>query len=176
MWSLSKFSWACICCYGCLLGCAGGPTVTTYPLNNFHTVTPNLYRGAQPDLSGIVFLQSIGVRTILDINDDDLQESSEAVWAASHGMTLIYIPLSGFWAPSDFQVGLIQQVLNDKHLGPVYIHCEHGEDRTGLMVGIYRVESMGWGASEAHDEMLKDGFHTILIPLNSYYWHREDGK
>jgi protein tyrosine/serine phosphatase len=45
---------------------------------------------------------------------------------------------------------------------PVLLHCEHGEDRTGLAVAAYRVVVSGWTKDEAMDEALKFGYRNWL--------------
>ena len=41
---------------------------------------------------------------------------------------------------------------------PVLVHCEHGSDRTGTMVAIYRIAFEGWTKAQATDEMINGGF------------------
>ena len=52
---------------------------------------------------------------------------------------------------------------------PVYVHCKHGQDRTGLVIGLDRVINEGWQAQLAHDEMVKIGFHTSFLGLQEYF-------
>jgi protein-tyrosine phosphatase len=46
----------------------------------------------------------------------------------------------------------------------VLVHCTHGQDRTGLVVGIYRL-AHGWTKDAAYAEMLQYGFHPELLGL-----------
>lgn len=55
-----------------------------------------------------------------------------------------------------------------------YVHCERGQDRTGLIVGVYRVKVEHWTKADAYQEMLKHGFHPILRGL-CWSW-QEDGR
>ena len=41
---------------------------------------------------------------------------------------------------------------------PVLVHCQHGSDRTGIMVAIYRVAFEGGTKAQATDEMINGGF------------------
>ena len=50
-----------------------------------------------------------------------------------------------------------------------YVHCAHGQDRTGLVIGLERVIDEGWTPKAAHDEMLKLGFHPLFEGLNHYF-------
>ena len=54
-------------------------------------------------------------------------------------------------------------------IGPgTYVHCEHGQDRTGEVVGFYRLKE-GTNAATAYAEMLKNGFHPALFGLTRYW-------
>ena len=49
-----------------------------------------------------------------------------------------------------------------------FIHCEHGQDRTGLLVGLHRL-SQDWTPQAAWLEMTNHGFHPALLGL-THYW------
>lgn len=42
------------------------------------------------------------------------------------------------------------------------VHCTHGQDRTGLVIGRYRVLHDGWTKDAAYAEMLANHFHPEL--------------
>jgi protein tyrosine/serine phosphatase len=46
---------------------------------------------------------------------------------------------------------------------PAFIHCQHGADRTGTMVAVYRVRVQGWTKEDAIKEMMEEkyGFHHV---------------
>ena len=46
----------------------------------------------------------------------------------------------------------------DPALTPVFVHCQYGSDRTGMMCAAYRVVVCGWSNDEAIDEMVNGGF------------------
>jgi len=46
-----------------------------------------------------------------------------------------------------------------------FVHCEHGEDRTGLAVGAYRIKVEHWTKPAAYQEMEAPGFHPLLRGL-----------
>ena len=45
------------------------------------------------------------------------------------------------------------------------VHCTHGQDRTGLIVGVYRVRQDHWSKERAYREMLDHNFHPLLYGL-----------
>ena len=55
------------------------------------------------------------------------------------------------------------RVVTDPARRPVFVHCVHGADRTGLMAAVYRVAVQGWSKDEAIREMTPGGygFHPI---------------
>lgn len=51
------------------------------------------------------------------------------------------------------------------------VHCTHGQDRTGLIVGMYRVLHEGWTKERAYAEMRAHHFHPALLGV--YHAWRE---
>lgn len=54
------------------------------------------------------------------------------------------------------------------------VHCTHGQDRTGLVVGVHRVEHDGWSKESAFREMLAHHFHWELVGL-MIAWEQQPG-
>lgn len=156
-----------------LAGC-GDPA----SLENFHDVRTGLFRGGHPDTSGIASLESRGVKTIVDLEIDNGVEadgddiSQELSDAANAGITVLRFPMSAFDSPDDEFDRMIDQImviLSDPSRGPIYVHCAHGQDRTGLVIALERVIDEGWSPKDAHDEMLALGFHTVFVGLDHYF-------
>ena len=74
------------------------------------------------------------------------------------------------WHPEDENVVKFLQVLRDPKNRPVFVHCQHGADRTGLMVAIYRIAVQGWSRQDAIQEMTQGGtgFHEVWTNLIDY--------
>jgi len=53
---------------------------------------------------------------------------------------------------------------------PMFIHCQHGSDRTGTMCAVYRVKVMAWPKEAAIREMVHGpfGFHRIWTNLPNF--------
>jgi protein tyrosine/serine phosphatase len=45
---------------------------------------------------------------------------------------------------------------------PVLVHCQHGQDRTGLVIAAYRVRIMGWSKDQSMNEALAFGYRNWL--------------
>lgn len=157
--------------------CATNPVgLAGAPIQNYQIVEPGFSRGASPGPAGVAWLKHQGFKTIVDVDNDDDANRIEAAAAKAAGITDVQIPLSGFFKPKDSNTNAVQVLLRDLSRRPIFLHCAHGSDRTGLMAGIYRVEMEKWKVKDAHEEMLKYGFHTLLFPLEHYYWEREEGR
>jgi tyrosine-protein phosphatase SIW14 len=138
-----------------------------------------LYRGAAPDHSGLLYLQQLGVQTIVCLEkgtfpDDFEGESTDAIDAEeadaqSLGITFVRAPLSAWLTVDSNEVDLAESTIANASDGPVYVHCLHGEDRTGLVVGLARVQLGSMAPADAHQDMIDHGFHTALPFLNEYF-------
>ncbi len=62
------------------------------------------------------------------------------------------------WHPEDEDVVKFLRIATTPAMQPVLVHCEHGSDRTGTMVAIYRIAFEGWTKAQATDEMVDGGF------------------
>ena len=88
---------------------------------------------------------------------------------ASSGLRLEHIPFKT-WHPEDEDVVTFLRMVTAPALQPVLVHCQHGSDRTGMMVAIYRIAVEGWTKSQATNEMVHGGygFHPLWQNLIHY--------
>ncbi len=132
---------------------------------NFYKVSDNLYRGAQPSEEGFRQLEKSGIKTVVNLR------SSHSDRDKLKGTNLNYehIPMTA-WHPEDKDVMRFLKIAADANLTPVFVHCQRGADRTGLMCAIYRVAVQDWGKDEAIEEMTKGnyGFYSIWQNLINY--------
>ena len=134
-------------------------------LGNFHRVTANLYRGAQPTAEGLRAAEKMGVKTVIDLR----VFHSDADEAAGTKLVLERISFKT-WHPEDDDVVRFLKVITARKNQPAFVHCQHGSDRTGTMIAIYRIAIQGWSKREAIDEMTTGGFgfHPIWRNLVVY--------
>jgi len=146
-------------------------TVAWGYIPNLVEVEQNILRGGRPVGSDFALLEQKGIRTIisLEIASTVAKERRDA---EALGMRFISIPMSVYQAPTNQEMNQILHHLNDSSLYPLFIHCKHGEDRTGLVIGLYRVENSHWSPQRAYEEMLKLGFHPKYAPLDNYFKER----
>lgn len=139
-------------------------------LPNFHAVHPYLYRGGEPTVAGLRRLKQMGVTKIIDLRGHPGQVAAEAYQASQLGMEPINLPMSSK-APTDQQVRTflktVQEARDHPAGGKVFVHCAHGSDRTGCLVGIWRVVKDGWSFDQAFAEMRKYYFSPKFSQLSS---------
>lgn len=129
-----------------------GPGLDDIP--RFHRVAEGLYRGAQPGKDGFDVLKEKGIKTIINLRRRGDQEKAVV---ERLGMKYVHIPLNAWKKVSDEAIQTFLQVLRDPANYPVFVHCRRGSDRTGMMVGLYRIAFQGWSAGEAYQEARKMG-------------------
>ncbi len=122
-------------------------------VGNFHKVSQDLYRGAQPTSEGMKNLEKMGIKTVFNLRSlhSDRDELS--------GTNLGYEHLTmKTWHPEHREFIHFLKVLSDPNKTPVFVHCQRGSDRTGTMCAAYRVVIQGWTKQQALDEMTRGGF------------------
>jgi protein tyrosine phosphatase (PTP) superfamily phosphohydrolase (DUF442 family) len=132
-------------------------------VGNFAQVSPGLSRGAQPTRAGFRELKKRGVKTVINLRW--LHSDREALKGL--GLRYVHIPCRA-WAPRDEEVAAFLHVVRDPANGPVFVHCQHGADRTGMMVAVYRMTEQSWGNADAAREVNNFGFHKIWTGIAAY--------
>ena len=118
---------------------------------NFGKVSERLYRGAQPNAAAMKALQALGIKTIVNLRMPGDVWKPEATEANSLGILYTNVPFRGFGRPSPDQVNQVLDMI-DSLPGPVFIHCQHGCDRTGTVIACYRIRHDNWSRENAMKE------------------------
>ena len=121
-------------------------------LSNLHRVSPTLLRGAQPTAAGFAELEQMGVHTVLSLRGFHSDDIPKDVALQSEHISF------KAWHPEDEDVVRFLRIVNDPAQQPVFVHCQWGADRTGMMCAIYRIACNGWTKDEALAEMTRGGF------------------
>jgi tyrosine-protein phosphatase SIW14 len=132
-------------------------------LKNFAQVSPILYRGEQPGAEGFQTLKKMGVKTVVNLRS----LHSDRKELQGLGLQYVHIPCQA-WNPSEADVAAFMQVVRNPKNQPVFVHCQHGADRTGMMVAVYRMTEQGWGNADAGKEIHNFGFHKIWADISDY--------
>ena len=125
---------------------------------NLHRVTPFLYRSAQPSKAGFKTLEALGVRTVIDLR----AYHSDRREAKGTGLRLVDLDIRT-WKVAERDVVEVLKLLRRREEGPFLVHCQHGADRTGVMMAMFRMVEQGWSKEEALREMREGGygFHPV---------------
>lgn len=137
-------------------------------LPNFHQVTAQLYRGAQPRRDGIKQLAALGIKTVINLRaaDDDARTEERA--AVALGLRYFNVPMSDFGRPTDAQVERVMQIIDAPENQPVFVHCKRGADRTGTIFAVYRITHDGWTSGQAKAEANRYGMRPWQFEMKDY--------
>ncbi len=130
-------------------------------IGNFGEVTPELYRGAQPNLVGYRELAKMGVDIVVDLRLTGKDEESRQL--RKLGMQFVSIPWHCYF-PKDKYFARFLTLLRENRGKKIFVHCRYGDDRTGMMIAAYRMVAEGWTPKEARKEMEQYGFHHLVCP------------
>jgi protein tyrosine phosphatase (PTP) superfamily phosphohydrolase (DUF442 family) len=130
-------------------------------VRNFSQVTPQLYRGGQPNDYGFQQLKCLGVQIVVNLRHaSDGAQTNEEATVKKMGME--YVSISSYCRkPQDGNVARFLRLLQEHPDEKIFVHCEYGIDRTGLMIAAYRMAKDGWTAQRALAEMRSNGFNWI---------------
>jgi len=131
---------------------------------NFDKVNEKMYRGGIPSASDLLKLKAMGIQCIVDFTvtrDDEEKEIVEGL-----GMKYVNIPWESPVLKARsydyFDVaGQFLNVVHDEDNAPLFVHCENGRSRTGVMIAVYRIDEYGWNVTEVLSEMEQYGFNRI---------------
>lgn len=133
-------------------------------LANVGRVAPGVLRGAQPEAEGFATLRKMGIRTVINLRTSENEKS--AVEAA--GMRSIEVPMEMSRDGLKEKVDRVVSLMTDPANRPVFVHCRHGRDRTGIVVAAYRMRVEGWSLAEAEAEMQAFGFNDVWVNFKRF--------
>lgn len=160
--------------------------------------TEGIYRGPRPlDLGELNKLKDQRIKSILNLQggdllskyakiiaryepgESDLKINEEKENSLKIGLQFVHLPLNSLDpinSNEDKQIDEALAYISDKENQPVYIHCEHGKDRTGMIVALYKVKYEGMDPTEAYQEWVKLGHdkksRRFTGNLDKYYFKK----
>jgi len=102
-------------------------------LGNFYQLTDKVYRSRQPDDEEMRMLESMGIRSILNLREYHSDEDE----ARGTRLNLYHVPVAAGDIDDRFVIEALRAI--DQAEKPVLIHCWHGSDRTGVVSAMYRM-------------------------------------
>ncbi|QQS47404.1 MAG: tyrosine-protein phosphatase [Acidobacteriota bacterium] len=124
-------------------------------VQNFGRVTENFFRGGEVTPAGVDALAGMGVRTIIDLRDEESPGEAEA--AQRNGIKYLKFPMSGHATPDENTVEEILSIIQ-RAKEPIYVHCSAGKHRAGTIAALYRIRAQGWDREKAWAEQKSYGF------------------
>lgn len=137
-------------------------------IRNFHQVNSELYRGGQPTKRGIEKLAQLGIKTVINLRDNDQRADEELKVVTGLGLSYFNIPLPRIGGPSSEQMLQLLELINDPANQPVFVHCRRGSDRTGVAIAIYRISHDGWTNDRAIKEAKDFGMGFWHLGMKNY--------
>lgn len=129
----------------------------TGSINNFDIVSRGVWRGAAPSDAALNDLAAHGVKTIVDLRLTGLGTIEEQAHARKLGLNYVHIPL-GYRGPTMAKLAQFLSLVENPEAQPVYVHCRYGSDRTGTLIGCFRVVHDHWTFDQAYNEMKSHHF------------------
>ncbi len=149
------------------------------PLLNFGIVKEGkIFRSGQPDKDDFRYIaKELKIKTLIVFKKD--VASFERNYAARFGIKLFHLNMSASTPPTDEQLEQYFGILYNQGSYPLWMHCQGGADRTGIMTALYRIEFEHWKKWDAILEMLTYFHIPLRYPkLTQYIYHykRRYGK
>jgi rhodanese-related sulfurtransferase len=163
-------------------------------ISNFGKVSEGLYRGTRISLpEQAQALRSLGVKNVVNLQGGDAKGwlignivprfispgengpiiRAEAALLEAEGIQTISAPLGSLKpisAAEDAEIDRVLAIMADPTRRPLYLHCEFGKDRTGLLVALHRVKHEGVAPEVAIKEWESFGHdHSIHFLQDMYF-------
>lgn len=140
---------------------------------NIVRIAPGIYFGPAPRTDADYgHLQRLGIKTIVELRRFKHKAiDKERRMARAYGFCYRHVPM-GFRKLRDGSPERVLRLLTDCPLHPIYVHCNLGRDRTGLVIALYRVRYQGWSRQAAKAEWKQGRFNPLLRGLDRYFKRR----
>ena len=133
-------------------------------LGNVGRVALGIYRGEQPGPGGYATLKQLGIKTVIDLRTSE----SEKAQVEAAGMRAIAVPIEMTRKGLKEKVDQVVALMADPANQPVYVHCRHGQDRTGIVVAAYRMTLDNWSLKDVEAEMQSFGFNDVWVNFKKF--------
>ncbi len=127
---------------------------------NFGIIHPNLFRSGQPTEDGWIDLDLLGVEYVVQLNlpEDVLPDS----------MVLLNRHIPTFTVDTNYVRDIVELIKSTMARGRVLVHCTHGRDRTGLVIGAYRILVDDWCLADVNSERADYGVNNWPVEIADF--------
>jgi protein tyrosine/serine phosphatase len=137
-------------------------------LCHFHVVEPGvLMRCGQPRVRDLEQIRAEhGLRTVVCARGGTRHPlrgrwfRKERAYCEQAGIHLEHMPFSDQSTPPADVFDRFLALVQTPERRPVFVHCEQGFHRTGILVAAYRIRVCGWPVARAMDELRAYGYET----------------
>jgi protein tyrosine phosphatase (PTP) superfamily phosphohydrolase (DUF442 family) len=131
---------------------------TNVTIKNFGQMDDRFFRGGQPKENDYQQLAALGIKTVIDLQNNPTDYEKRDVEAL--GMKYVNIPMSDKDYPETTKIAQFLKLVDDPATGKFYVHCAGGRHRTGVMGAVYRFNHYNWNYDQVYAEMKKFDFYT----------------
>jgi len=141
----------------------------------------SIFRGGRPDSDGLTYLAKLPVSTVINLETDAAVTEARLVSELGLPLEEINFPMPGFGVVKlpdgqidrDEIIAAIAELRRSKNF-PLFIHCTHGLDRTGMIVAFHRVFNECWSPTDAEAEWSHiEGWFSKLFQPEMHRYFRE---
>jgi hypothetical protein len=138
--------------------------IPNYNFTNLYQVNDSIYRCEQPDSLGFAILDSIGVRSVLNLRSN--HTDNELIYGLPLNLYNVEMAAHNF---GDSEIVSAMRILLDSPK-PIVVHCYYGSDRAGAVIAMYRIIFQNWTKENALNEMKNGGygFHELYYNIPRY--------
>ena len=134
---------------------------------NFGRLNNAVWRSGQPKKEGYTRLSEIGVKTVVNLQQENPQEKERL----PAGVNYIYIPIPDQHEPTEAQARQFLDVVANPANWPVLVHCHGGEGRAGVMSALVRYSFDGWD-----DKRIMQEVNNFRIPYLNLFKTKLDDR
>ncbi len=135
-----------------------------YPhIPNLRKVHDWLYRGGQISPHSLTTLKDLEVKTVICLRSTGAEIDQEKIFVEAAGLKFISFPMTYIWWPDQERIDEFFKIIENEAHHPIFLHCKHGCDRTGMMVAFWRIARDKWTFSSAYEEMKASGYHRFKM-------------
>lgn len=140
---------------------------------NFHVVDSGVWRSSQPNRESIIRMREHGLHSIINLRGDDETDLWEGKFADSLGINYYSKPLDATKKQDLNYLIEILSLIEENMNQPVLVHCLGGKDRTGLLIGMYKLKHTDATLEQIKQEMIMYGhdsenYNEIFAALEQF--------
>jgi len=151
-----------------LLAILNAPATGEGKRGGIYRVNSWLYRGGRPSQADILRLREMSVKTVLNLEKGIFKKGPDRIrkareWVHQAGMRFEHVPMHAVWPirTKDIEDALAIMAVPENR--PIFVHCDGGYDRVGIVIACYRVKYEGWTAEHAYEAMKQYGHNSYML-------------